>query len=187
MTKLTDAIELLDRLTQTGHDPRSPAVPLYEVVTQRMHDALPGQPGSSMGGGGSGRGGSPVEAAAMALLESGRDDRARSDLAEWQTLEARILADAIRLTRLAQSCAPRQPSMKALRETEHANVRLCEHCHDAPPDSDEPTDLAGRLAKPLLLCLACRHFETRHGRMSTPRDRETIARGGRVRDRVTAR
>lgn len=184
MTKLTDAIKLLDRLTQTGHDPRSPAVPLYEVVTQRMHDALPGQPGSSMGGGGSGRGGSPVEAAAMALLESGRDDRARSDLAEWQTLEARILADAIRLTRLAQSCAPRQPSMKALRETEHANSRLCTNCNESTPRSDTPTDCAGRLAEPMILCSACYLFVTRHGRASTVADRERQARGKRVLDRV---
>lgn len=180
MTKLTDAIELLDRLTQTGHDPRSPAVPLYEVVTQRMHDALPGQPGSSMGGGGSGRGGSPVEAAAMALLESGRDDRARSDLAEWQTLEARILADAIRLTRLAQSCAPRQPSMKALRDTEHANTgeRLCSICGDEP--SIYRSDVHGNLAERVEIGRWCRDFVTRVGRAPNAKELGQHKQGSKV-------
>ena len=193
MTDLTRAIDLLVALTKPGHDPAQPAQPLEAVVLRRMHDAQRGHPGSSMGGGGKGGGGSPIEA-----MLAGRDDEQSSAvfaqpdiggdaLTEWRKAVDQLGHAARTLDRLAMSWAPRQPSAKALRETATANARQCENCHDADVRSDEPTDFAGRLAEPLRLCSDCYGFVRRHGRCSTPDDRERIARGKRVRDRVEAR
>lgn len=180
MTDLTRAIELLDALTKPGHDPAQPAQPLEAVVLRRMHDAQRGHPGSSMGGGGSHSGASPVEA----MLD--QPDIGGDALVAWRKAMHQIEMGARTLDRLAMSWAPRQPSAKALRDTVNANARQCENCHDADVRSDEPTDFAGRLSEPLRLCSDCYSFVRRHGRCSTPDDRERIARGKRVRDRVDA-
>jgi hypothetical protein len=192
VTDLTRAIELLDALTKPGHDPAQPAQPLEAVVLRRMHDAQRGHPGSSMGGGGKGGGGSPIEA-----MLAGRDDEQSSAvfaqpdiggdaLTAWRKAVAQLDQAARTLDRLAMEWAPRQPSAKALRDTERVNSRQCENCRNADVRSDEPTDFAGRLSEPLRLCSDCYSFVRRHGRCSTPDDRERIARGKRVRDRVDA-
>jgi hypothetical protein len=182
------AVEILNRLRSTGVDPAHPDMPLYEVVLRRMHDAQRGHPGSSMGGGGKGNGGSPIEA-----MLAGRDDEPSSAvfaqrdiggeaLRDWHTAYANRDLEA--LDRLALAWTPRQPSASALRATAASNVRLCEHCHGADVRSDTPTDCGGRLAERLRLCTDCYRFESRHGRLPSPKERERIARGGRVRDRV---
>ena len=178
MTDLNRAIKLLAALTQPGHDPAQPAQPLEAVVLRRMHDAQRGHPGSSMGGGGSHSGASPVEA----MLD--QPDIGGDALAAWRKAVDQLGHAARTLDRLAMSWAPRQPSAQAIRDTMHSNSRLCEHCHQSDVRSDEPTDMAGRLSERLRLCAECYRFVGRHGRLPTPDDRDRIARGKRVRDRV---
>jgi hypothetical protein len=146
-----------------------------------------------MGGGGKGGGGSPIEA-----MLAGRDDEpsravfAQPDIGgdalnEWRKAMDQLGHAARTLDRLAMAWAPRQPSAKALRDTERVNARQCENCHDADVRSDEPTDFAGRLSEPLRLCSDCYSFVRRHGRLSDENERDRIARGKRVRDRVAPR
>lgn len=174
MTDLATVIELLDRLTQPGADPAHPSVPRWQVATARMDDAQRGHPGSSMGGGG-GRGGSPVEAA----LD--QPDIGGEALAEWRHALAHLDAAVRRLDRLAEAWTPRAPSPSALRETEMANRKVCEHCDDGPLRADAPTDVRGNLAEPIRLCRWCYDYTVSVGRLPDARTLERRRKGQRIR------
>lgn len=163
MTNMTRTIETLERLIARGADPSKPKDTTIDVVLRRMHDAQRGHPGSSMGGGGAGSGGSPVEA----MLE--QRDYGGEALAAWHKAFAQVEMGARTLDRLAMSWAPRQPSAKALRDTSASNIRLCEHCHCAPPLTLQPSTVAGNLVSPMMLCRWCTDHVRARGVLPGPR------------------
>jgi hypothetical protein len=174
MTDLTRAIELLDALTKPGHDPAQPAQPLEAVVLRRMHDAQRGHPGSSMGGGGSHSGASPVEA----MID--QPDIGGDALTAWRKAMYQVEMGARTLDRLAMAWAPRQPSAKALRDTERVNTqeRLCSICGDEP--TIYRSDVNGNLPERVEIGRWCRDFVARVGRAPNSRELAQHKRGGKV-------
>lgn len=175
MTELDTIIDLLARLTMTGADPAHPSQTVAEVVTRRMQDARRGHPGSSMGGGGSGSTGSPVEA----MLD--QPDIGGQDLARWTAALVELRRAAVTLDRIAVAWSPKQPSTRDILATEAANTRLCECCHDDPLRADSPTDVRGNLAEPIRLCRWCYDYTTSTGRLPDAKTLERRRKGQRIR------
>jgi hypothetical protein len=83
--------------------------------------------------------------------------------------------------------AARSDTAKDRKETAAANEKqeaCCDPCSRVgawtPPHSDEPTDVAGRLPKRLLLCNWHRKFVSAHGELPTPEEEQRHQAGQRV-------
>lgn len=168
-------IELLTRLTTPGVDPAHPERAVNEVVVRRMEDARRGHPRSSMGGGGGSGARSPVEQ----LLDE--RDIGGEDLARWTQAALDLRRAAVTLDRLAVAWSPRAPSARDVLDTEAANTRLCECCHDGTLRADTPTDVRGNLAEPIRLCRWCYDFASSVGRLPDARTLERRRKGQRIR------
>jgi hypothetical protein len=103
-------------------------------------------------------------------------------LTEWRKAMDQLGHAARTLDRLAMAWAPRQPSAKALRETEATNdaAHLCEHCGVDPLRADAPTDVAGNLVNPIRLCRWCYDYARNTGRLADRRTLDRRAKGQRI-------
>lgn len=169
------ASELIDGLQQPGADPRHPSMLRHEVATRRMMDARRGHPGSPSTA--PGRATSPSSPVERAVDQPDIGGRA---LAEWQHALRQLAAAARSLDRMAQAWTPRPPTARALRETEAANVHLCEHCGDDPLRAEAPTDVGGNLAVPIRLCRWCYDYALRTGRLADSRTLQRRRNGQRI-------
>jgi hypothetical protein len=166
-------LETLDRL-----------VPHLAEAVERMRAARLGYPQTSMGGGGSGSGASPIERVLLRADGSVVNDEGREALHQADRLVSDLHSIAERWHHLVSKWAPRQPDAKARKATEEANIVECVH-HRATIGAHEDlhvhSDVAGNLEHPMALCRYCYEFVRRNGRLPSTNELDRVRKGQRVR------